>query len=838
MNKNLRKISIIAMIIVIFSIIPTKFVHALENKNIDITAKTNVTKEDAKEWAYRENATNSFIDLVDLYWDLYKDHGNINPAIAFIQAGAENNFGNDNNFNEEYKNSSLMNALAEPLFRAEDNREPYRFKSWRDGVIAHLDHLALYAGVKGYPKKANGTTDPNHSKELYGKSSKLSDVLKKWLDDDGYIEFVSERYNNLCEFAKTRKKAKMNLESVAIMGNELNIRGWAIHGVGIEYINVSLDGRDLGQIHTDIERADVARAFPEYRDSNLSGFANNFDIREFTKGNKELKLEVFANDGSKMVQTKTVVIEKKKPRMNLEKAWVNGNTLNIKGWALNGSQVLEIKAYLNDEYVGHANLGIRRPDVNKAFPNYPDGDISGFNGRFEVGYIYPGEKTLKVEVRGGDNTIITRTTKVNLQRKPGKMNLETPKAGVTINNGILDIRGWALYGSEIKDIKIYANDKFLGYAKTEIERPDVNRVFPGYPNGDKSGFTARFNTDEIGYGEKVIKAEVNCFDGTKIIRTAKINLKEKAARINLEYPENNLTSNGVKLKVKGWALNASDIKEVKLYVDNEFLGNATVNQKRDDVARVFSAYKDAKNSGFTGEFNVSKFSAGNHKVKAVAIGKNGTSKFMEKTIKFNKKVIVIDPDYNIKSKNNIDLGEKFIHNGKEYKSSEVNMELAVKLKEQLSNFGYKVLLTQEPSEINNDKTEDDNLNRRRKFTENSKADMFIRIESNGNRDAKVNGVKAYYSTSGKERIESNAVKKSKFSATILSENIANVGGFVNNGIEENNQYLLRVFNIPSISIVPGTLSNAEDAEKITNKNNQIKIATDMAKKINECFTVF
>ncbi|SJU02468.1 Uncharacterised protein [Clostridioides difficile] len=35
-----------------------------------------------------------------------------------------------------------------------------RFNSWDEGVQAHLDHLALYAGAKGYPKE--GTYDPRH----------------------------------------------------------------------------------------------------------------------------------------------------------------------------------------------------------------------------------------------------------------------------------------------------------------------------------------------------------------------------------------------------------------------------------------------------------------------------------------------------------------------------------------------------------------------------------------------------------------------------------------------------------------------------------------------------
>ena len=50
-----------------------------------------------------------------------------------------------------------------------------RFDSWEDGISAHVDHLALYAGAAGYPKE--GTLDPRHFESLFGRCP--TDVYKR-----------------------------------------------------------------------------------------------------------------------------------------------------------------------------------------------------------------------------------------------------------------------------------------------------------------------------------------------------------------------------------------------------------------------------------------------------------------------------------------------------------------------------------------------------------------------------------------------------------------------------------------------------------------------------------
>ena len=77
-----------------------------------------------------------------------------------------------------------------------------KFKSWKDGIQAHADHLGLYAGAKNCPKyspetknyqnekyKANGTTlDPRHFTYLYGKCPTVEGLSGTWATDKKYAK--------------------------------------------------------------------------------------------------------------------------------------------------------------------------------------------------------------------------------------------------------------------------------------------------------------------------------------------------------------------------------------------------------------------------------------------------------------------------------------------------------------------------------------------------------------------------------------------------------------------------------------------------------------------------
>lgn len=106
-----------------------------------------------------------------------------------------------------------------------------RFEYWEEGVAAFIDHLALYCGVKGYPKysketelyykkkgifydinlyKKNGVTlDPRHFSYLLGTVKTVEDLSGKWCPSKDYGKEV-------IEIAKKIENTKVNNNNKAL----------------------------------------------------------------------------------------------------------------------------------------------------------------------------------------------------------------------------------------------------------------------------------------------------------------------------------------------------------------------------------------------------------------------------------------------------------------------------------------------------------------------------------------------------------------------------------------------------------------------------------------------
>ena len=162
--------------------------------DIKIISETEVTAKQAEQWARSKGATDTFAGLAELYWKYAPEHGNVNPAIAYVQAAKETGYGNFGGvLNESYKNPCGLKTSV-----GGSNTDPnahQKFNTWDEGVQAHLDHLALYAGATGYPR--SNTYDPRHFVTIKGKAVTVNALGGKWAPSLTYGEEISNLYNNL-----------------------------------------------------------------------------------------------------------------------------------------------------------------------------------------------------------------------------------------------------------------------------------------------------------------------------------------------------------------------------------------------------------------------------------------------------------------------------------------------------------------------------------------------------------------------------------------------------------------------------------------------------------------
>ncbi|ALB44189.1 N-acetylmuramoyl-L-alanine amidase [Clostridium beijerinckii] len=188
-----RSTTLFFAFVIVLILIPITSVKATIT-DIKIVSETKVTAKQAEQWAKSKGATDAFINLAKLYWKYSPEHGNVNPAVAYVQAAKETGYGKFGGvINESYHNPCGLKISAGGLDN--DPNAHQKFNTWDEGVQAHLDHLALYAGVDGYPR--SDSYDPRDFITIKGTVVTVNALGGKWAPSLTYGEEVNQLYNDL-----------------------------------------------------------------------------------------------------------------------------------------------------------------------------------------------------------------------------------------------------------------------------------------------------------------------------------------------------------------------------------------------------------------------------------------------------------------------------------------------------------------------------------------------------------------------------------------------------------------------------------------------------------------
>ena len=404
--------------------------------NVNILSSDSTTVAQAEAWARAKGATEEFVGLASLYQKYASSRGGVNWVVAYVQAAKETGYGKFGGvLDASYHNPcGLKNSSGGA---DEDPNAHKRFDNWDQGIIAHLDHLALYAGAAGYPKTnyvskwqnanldSTSTYDPRHFANLKGRATTVNDLGGQWAPSSTYGVEIFRLYCDLT--GATYLPAVSNLENpqnnATIVDGKLRVSGWALHPFGIKEVKVTLDGVTLGNATYGVTRTDVSKIYSGYFNGSQCGFDSTFELNNITNGVKTLKIQIIANDGTSTVVTRNITVQRNlqarswldEPTSN---AKVTTDSLSIKGWALNSKGIKSVEAFIDNTSYGTIKYGVPRTDVNKVYPGYPSGDNSGFDGTIDISSLSNGNKTLKVVITGNDGTVqtITRNFKHGKQK--------------------------------------------------------------------------------------------------------------------------------------------------------------------------------------------------------------------------------------------------------------------------------------------------------------------------------------------------------------------------------------------------------------------------------------
>ncbi len=435
--------------------------------------------------------------------------------------------------------------------------------------------------------------------------------------------------------------------NVASLNNQLTVSGWSLSGSGVQQVQFYFDGTFIENASIGQARPDVNKAIPGYLGGATSGYSGNINISSVSDGMHTITVKSISNVGTVVSLNRSVYIESSKTKPSLvcidrpsNNSNVDTNQLTVSGWSLNVFGVTKVQIYIDNNYISDATIGQPRPDVNRVIPGYTGGATSGYFDNIDISNLANGTHTLTVKSTGADNTIAQSTVNfnkvpVNATNKPSLGCIDYPitDSNVIISNNQLNVSGWSLSGTGVQKVQLYLDNVYKADATLGIARPDVDKVFPGYVNGATSGYSGVIDISSVSDGIHTITVKSIANDGTTYTSNKtfnKISSSTMPSRICIDFPINNAQINN-QISVAGWSLNIYGVSKVQMFVDNNYVSDATIGIARPDVNGVFPGYTNGVTSGYNGVINTTSLAAGVHTLTIKSIGNDGSVTTASKT---------------------------------------------------------------------------------------------------------------------------------------------------------------------------------------------------------------
>lgn len=167
---------------------------------------------------------------------------------------------------------------------------------------------------------------------------------------------------------------------------------------------------------------------------------------------------------------------------------------------------------------------------------------------------------------------------------------------------------------------------------------------------------------------------------------------------------------------------------------------------------------------------------------------------------------------------------------------DLNLSIALKLKNKLLDNGFNVILTRDTDTMLNDKNEKNNkkrsdLNNRVKIANKVDDGLFISIHMNYFGDESQNGSQIFYSKNN---------EKSKIFAEILETNLRENLDNSNKRVSkpaDNNIFIMKHITIPACLIECGFISNYNDEKKLKNDDYQNMLVSCIINSIKKYMNI-
>lgn len=158
--------------------------------NTNILGRSEIGAEKAKAWARSRRCKDLAILSADLTWEIAPRLG-VRPEVAYAQQMKETGFFKFGGvLDERYHNVCGLKTPA-----GGGNYDPNAhtiFYDWSMGILAQVEHLALYAGA-WVTHLGDAPTDPRHFPYLHGRAKTVEELSNNWAGA-GYGQSLRDHY--------------------------------------------------------------------------------------------------------------------------------------------------------------------------------------------------------------------------------------------------------------------------------------------------------------------------------------------------------------------------------------------------------------------------------------------------------------------------------------------------------------------------------------------------------------------------------------------------------------------------------------------------------------------
>ncbi|MBF0318633.1 MAG: glycosyltransferase [Nitrospirae bacterium] len=407
-----------------------------------------------------------------------------------------------------------------------------------------------------------------------------------------------------------------NCDKAVLTLDAIDIMGWAVSQDGIKAVEVYIDEALIAPAVYGNVRIDIQAAFPEISNALNAGFCL-FKALEplLTAGPHRLEVKITSNDGHidiKQFQIETTetyeVFSQVHPQgiIDCDRVLLGLNSIDITGYAIcqYPQPGHRLDVYLDDIFIKSAATALLRPDIETMYPCYKDSINSGFclYCEFETP-IEEGPHTLTLRAEAENGIQASRSFTVDAVRDVSPfiaINCDEIHFGLNA----VEINGFSVSSEKITNIEVYIDDVLLGNAPYGLVREDAAKAYPCYRDSDNSGFCfyKRFDMP-LSPGTHTLAVKALTEGGHSNLWSEQMEIDLSYEELTHEHPnifiycDTPVVTFDV-IDIVGWAVAPEEIKEIDVFIDDVFTGNAHCGVPTEALSAIYPCYKDAANAGF------------------------------------------------------------------------------------------------------------------------------------------------------------------------------------------------------------------------------------------------